>query len=102
MATTAERLGVVETKVENIHEKIDDLKLDIKGVNEGLNNTKNDLTPELEKMYGASCTQHAELAKEIGELKKMKDKWTWIIAGGVGVAGFFAGHLGIIQKFLGG
>ena len=98
MATTAERLGVVETKVENIHEKIDDLKHDIKGVNEGLNTTRTELTSELEKMYGASCSQHAELAKEIGELKKMKEKWNWIIAGVIGAGGFFAGHLDIIQK----
>ena len=30
MATTTERLGIVETKVQNLDEKIDDLKIDVK------------------------------------------------------------------------
>ena len=30
MATTTERLGIVETKVENLNEKLDGLKEDVK------------------------------------------------------------------------
>jgi hypothetical protein len=30
MATTAERIGVVEIKVQNLDEKLDDLKIDVK------------------------------------------------------------------------
>lgn len=92
MATTTERLGIVETKVENITEKIDELKADVKEMHDCLDQTRDLLKGDLEKMYGASCEQHAALAKEISELKKLKDKWTWMIAGGIAVGGWIAGH----------
>lgn len=92
MATTTERLGIVETKVENLNEKMDDLKVDVKDMHDCLDKTRDDLKGELQKMYGASCEQHAALAKDISDLKKMKDKWTWMVAGGLAVGGFVAGH----------
>jgi hypothetical protein len=97
MATTTERLGIVETKVENINEKIDVLKVDVKDMHDCLDRTREDLKGELQKMYGASCEQHAALAKDISELKKMKERWTWMIAGAIGAGGFIAGHA---DKFL--
>lgn len=100
MATTVERLGVVETKVENLNEKIDLLKDDVKEVQTRLDTKHDDLKMELEKMYNASCSQHAALAEEISSLKKLKDKWTWMIAGGIGVGGWIAGHSDKIFKFL--
>lgn len=92
MATTIERLGIVETKVENINEKIDELKVDVKDMHDCLDKTRDDLKGELEKMYSASCEQHAALAKDISELKKLKDKWTWMAAGGLAAGGWIAGH----------
>lgn len=92
MATTTERLGIVETKVENLNEKMDDLKADVKDMHDCLDKTRIDLKSELEKMYGASCEQHASLAKEITELKRLKDKWTWMVAGGLAVCGWIAGY----------
>ncbi|NBQ48709.1 MAG: hypothetical protein EBU33_09690, partial [Sphingobacteriia bacterium] len=74
MATTTERLGIVETKVENLNEKMDDLKVDVKDMHDCLDKTRDDLKGELQKMYGASCEQHAALAKDLSDLKKMKDK----------------------------
>ena len=92
MATTIERLGIVETKVENINEKIDDLKVDVKDMHDCLDKTRDDLKGELENMYSAYCEQHAALAKDISELKKLKDKWTWMAAGGLAAGGWIAGH----------
>jgi len=92
MATTVERIGIVETKVENLNEKLDELKVDVKDMHDCLDRTREDLKSELEKMYSASCDQHAALAKDISELKKLKEKWTYLIAGGIGAGGWFAGH----------
>ena len=92
MATTIERIGIVETKVENLNEKMDNLKVDVKDMHDCLDKTRYELKDELQKMYGASCEQHTTLAKDIANLKKMKDKWTWMIAGGLAVSGFVAGH----------
>lgn len=93
MATTAERLGIVETKVANLDDKISDIQGDIKSNHE-------DLKTELKTMYDASCSQHSELAGKIKELEGFKMKWSYMIAGGVAVAGIMLGHLDKIEKFL--
>jgi hypothetical protein len=100
MATTTERLGIVETKVENLNEKLDHLKVDVKDMHDCLDKTRDELKADLDKMYGASCDQHAALAKDLSELKKLKDKWTYMIAGGIGVGGWIAGHSDKILSLL--
>jgi hypothetical protein len=105
MATTAERLGVVETKVANLDEKIDEIKVDVNQMGAGINS-------RLDQMYEASCTQHAELAKsiksthseldaKISELQQFKQKWMYLILGGIAVLGFVSGHFETITKIFG-
>jgi predicted nucleic acid-binding Zn-ribbon protein len=92
MATTVERIGIVETKVENLNEKMDELKVDVKDMHDCLDKTREDLKSDLEKMYNASCEQHSSLAKELSELKNLKEKWTYMTAGGIAAAGWLSGH----------
>jgi flagellar capping protein FliD len=98
MATTAERLGIVETKVHTLDEKLDDLKIDVKDVHDCLDKTRDDLTEQLKTMYDASCTQHSALAKEINALKSQRDKWVWLSAGALAAFGWLSGHMEIITK----
>lgn len=100
MATTVERIGIVETKVENLSEKLDDLKTDVKDMHDCLDNTRDSLIKKLEEMYGASCEQHAELAKKISGLEKIRERTMWMVAGGVAVLGILSGHLDKIVAFL--
>lgn len=93
MATQAERISVVETKVEGLVEKVDDLKVSI-------NDTKLALTDKLDTMYAASCQQHAELAKKLSEVEKFKDKWLYVGMGGLAVLGWVTGHLDLLSKIL--
>ena len=93
MATQAERISVVETKVEGLVEKVDDLKVSI-------NDTKLALTEKLDTMYAASCQQHAELAKKLSEVEKFKDKWLYVGMGGLAVLGWVTGHLDLLSKIL--
>ena len=93
MATVAERISVLETKVENFDEKLDDIKLDV-------TNNHTDIKQQLEKMFTASCTQHAEMATKIKELEGFKMKWTYLILGGVAVLGWVSGHINEISAFL--
>ena len=97
MATTTERLGIVETKVENLNEKLDHLKVDVKDMHDCLDKTRDTIEEKLEVMYQASCTQHAEMAKKISAMEKFKDKWTYAAWGGLAVVGFLAGHIDKIQ-----
>lgn len=92
MPTTAERLGVVETKVENLNEKLDVIKGDVKDMHDCLDRTRDDLTQKLDTMYDASCSQHKALADEIGQLKKDKDRLVWLVGGGIAVLGWLSGH----------
>jgi flagellar capping protein FliD len=101
MAKIEERIGVVETKVENLNEKLDDLKVDVRDMHDCLDKTRNDLTGQLTEMYDASCSQHASLAKEISELKSQRDKWIWTSAGIIAAIGWVSGHTEMIAKIFG-
>jgi flagellar capping protein FliD len=92
MATTVERISVVETKVENLNEKIDNLKVDVKEMHDCLDKTRDDLTLKLDQMYNASCSQHAELSKELSSIKKDKDKVVWFVGGAIAILGWLSGH----------
>ena len=100
MATTAERIGVVETKVQNLDEKLDDLKVDVKEMHDCLDKTRNGLTDKLNEMYDASCSQHSSLAKEISALKSQRDKWVWSVAGGLVVLSWASAHADTLGKIL--
>lgn len=100
MATTVERLGIVETKVENLNGKLDELKLDVKDMHDCLDKTRDSLVEKLELMYGASCEQHAQLAEKIGDLEKVRQKVVWMVAGAVAFAGILSGHFEKILAFL--
>ena len=105
MATTVERLGVVETKVENLNEKLDDIKTDVKDMHDCLDKTRDGVLSKLDEMYCASCEQHSQLAKKISELEKIKTRYTtYAVMGMAFVAG--AGWIGnpnaaALLKFLG-
>ena len=73
MASAAERISVVETKVENLNEKLDDLKIDVKDMHDCLDNTREGLTTKLDQMYESSCSQHEALAREISNIKSLVD-----------------------------
>ena len=100
MATTIERLGVVETKVENLNEKLDDLKVDVKEMHDCLDKTRDGLTIKLDEIYNASTTQHSSLAKEISALKSQRDRWVWSVAGGLVVLSWASAHADTLGKIL--
>lgn len=100
MATTAERLGIVETKVVVLDEKIDELKTDVKQVHDCLDRTGDELKEQLKTMHQAACDQHDLLASKIGELENFKNKWMYMILGGAAVLGWVTGHIDKVYAFL--
>lgn len=98
MATAAERIAVLETKVENLDEKIDHLQVDISSNHQAILNT-------LKEMRDTSVAQHTDMANKIKELEGFKNKWArWAMMGLAFLAG--AGWIGnanlpAIIKFLG-
>jgi lipid II:glycine glycyltransferase (peptidoglycan interpeptide bridge formation enzyme) len=100
MATAAERLGIVETKVVNLDEKLDELKIDVKEMHDCLDNTRDLLAEKLKEMSDASDKQHAELAGKISAMEKLKDKWTYATMGGIVVVGWLSAHTDRILAIL--
>jgi len=93
MPSAVERISVVEIQVINLSEKIDDIKSDVKVNHE-------DIKLQLKTMYDASCSQHAELAKKLGEVEQFKNKWIYLATGGSVAVAFILSHLESIKTFL--
>jgi predicted RNase H-like nuclease (RuvC/YqgF family) len=123
LAELPERVGVVETKVEHLNEKMDDLKVDVKEMHDCLDQTRDTVVAQLhvmtdeyrtnaskyyehaDKLNAQQSAQHAELASKIDELEKLKSKG---MIYGMAVMAFlvgsgWAGHLNLaaITKFIG-
>jgi len=76
LAALPERVAVVEIKVEAINEKLSDIKTDVKDMHDCLDNTRDLLDKKLCEMAEASNSQHADLYEKIGNLEKIKNKYT--------------------------
>ena len=92
MASTIERLGIVETKVENLSEKLDDLKIDVRDMHDCLDQTRDVLAQQLKELAETSSLQHAEIGKKMSEMEKFKEKSTYMIAGGLVVVSWATAH----------
>jgi chromosome segregation ATPase len=123
LADLPERVSVLETKVENINEKLVDLKSDVKDMHNCLDNTRDLLADKLEKMqdeYRANSSkffEHADklhledqeahniLAGKVSELEKIKNKYTMYamvaLAFAAGTGWINAVNFPHILKFLG-
>jgi len=123
LATLPERVSVLETKVENINEKLIDLKDDVKEMHDCLDQTRDRVLAQLDIMTGEYRTnatkyyehanhlnelqtaQHDELAVKISELEKIKSKWTMYamvgLAFAAGTGWINAVNFPSILKFLG-
>ena len=105
MATVVERVGVLETKVQHVDEKIDDLKNDVKQVHDCLDRTGEELKEQLKVMHDDSCKQHDQLASKIEELERQKKKLMMYgmiaLAFAAGAGWFDKLNLPAIAKFVG-
>ena len=118
MATTVERLGIVETKVENLNEKLDDLKVDVKDMHDCLDQTRDTVLAQLgvmtdeyrsnaaryyehaDKLNDQQSAQHAELAGKISDLEKWKQKWVYMVAGAAIAFSWISSHSDLLLKIL--
>ena len=94
LAALPERVAVVEIKVNNIEEKLIDLKSDVKEMHDCLDQTRDLLSDKLkemqneyransgkyfehaDKLHAEDVETHSKLADRIGELEKVKNKYT--------------------------
>jgi uncharacterized coiled-coil DUF342 family protein len=118
MPSQVERLSIVETKVQHMDSKLDDLKIDVKEMHDCLDKTRDGLNERLDEMieeYRANRNkfyenakelhedeqrEHRELNKKIEDLQQFKQKWVYMTMGGVAVLGWVSGHLDKILGFV--
>ena len=100
LATVPERVSVLETKVDNIEEKLDDLKGDVKEMHDCLDLTRDGILAQLEKMHKDSCDQHTELAGKVKALEGFKLKWTYLVMGGIAVLSWVGGHATALSNLI--
>jgi chromosome segregation ATPase len=97
LAILPERVSVLETQVENINEKLVDLKADVKEMHDCLDQTRDLLADKLEKMqeeyrlnsdkyfdhadklHAEDVATHSKLAGRIDTLETLKNKWTMYV-----------------------
>jgi ferritin-like protein len=79
MATTNERVSVLETKVDDLRQTVKDNDAELKA--------------ELKKMYDASCSQHAKLSQDIEDLKSFRNSTMAKIATAAMILGPIIGYL---------
>jgi chromosome segregation ATPase len=123
LAALPERVSVLETKVENINEKLVDLKTDVKDMHDCLDNTRDTVLAQLDKMtqeyrtnadkyyehanklHAEDVETHNKLGARINELEKVKSKYTLYamvgLAFAAGTGWINAVNFPHILKFLG-
>ena len=97
LAILPERVSVLETKVENINEKLVELKFDVKEMHDCLDLTRDSVMAELnkmqaeyrenstkyfehaEKLHAADSVIHDKMDARLDELEKVKNKITMYI-----------------------
>ena len=110
LAALPERVSVLETQVDNINEKLVDLKADVKEMHDCLDQTRDLLSDKLEKMQdeyrvnNSKFFQHADklhaedqeshkaLDNKIKDLEQFKTKWIYLTAGALAALGWISGH----------
>lgn len=115
---TQERVSVLETKVEVIDEKIDDLKVDVKDMHDCLDRTRDTLYEKLDimlseyrdnrdkfyahadELHKIQTAQHHELADKISDLEQFRAKWSYLVLGGIAVIGWIAAYWETVVKIL--
>jgi uncharacterized coiled-coil protein SlyX len=123
LALLPERVSVLETQVENINEKLVDLKADVKEMHDCLDQTRDLLADKLEKMqeeyransgkyfehadklHAEDVITHEKMGSRISELEKVKNKYTMyamaVLAFAAGTGWLNSVSFPHILKFLG-
>ena len=123
LAILPERVAVVEIKVNNIEEKLIDLKGDVKEMHDCLDQTRDLLSDKLEsmqaeyrvnsskffehadKLHAEDVATHSKLGNRIDELEKVKNKYTTYamvaLAFAAGTGWLNSVHFPQLLKFLG-
>jgi uncharacterized coiled-coil protein SlyX len=93
MISQPERIVRLETQVEHITEKIDDLK-------DCLTDSHNKLIDQLDHVREENTREHNKVMAQLDDLKDFKNKWVWVGGAALTVLSLVFGHLESIIKII--
>lgn len=98
-APLTERVVALETKVDNICDKITELKSEVKEMHDCLDKTRDTVLEELKSMNEQSNQRNKRLAEKVDSLENFRNKWSYLIMGAVAALGWAAGHGAALSYF---
>jgi chromosome segregation ATPase len=83
---TETEIAVLQVQVQNIEEKVGEIKQDLKSVHECLDRNSEEMKQMIKELQEADTKAHASLVQKVSAL----EKWRWMMMG----AGIVIGSLG--------
>jgi uncharacterized coiled-coil DUF342 family protein len=80
---TVTDVAVLQREVNHLHDKVDELKGDVKDLHECLDRNMLDTRDFLEKFQAESNKQHGELSEKVSGIEKIK----WMLMGAAAILG---------------
>ena len=91
---TVTDVAVLQHEVSHLHEKVDELKVDVKDLHDCLDRNMSETKEFLEKFQEQQTKQHEELAEKVSSIEKIK----WMLMGAAAILG--ATGVEAVQMFL--
>jgi polyhydroxyalkanoate synthesis regulator phasin len=77
------KVAILRTEVDNLHEKVDELKIDVRDLHDCLDRNMHETREFLEKFQAESNKQHTELSEKVSGIEKIK----WMLMGAAAILG---------------
>jgi len=90
---TAERVAVLETKVDNLKESVDGLK-------DCLDDSHKTMMKQLDDYRAENAKDHAKVMAMLDDLMLFKNKWIWVGGAFLTMLSLVFGHLETIVKLI--
>jgi hypothetical protein len=87
-------VAILQVEVQNLHEKVDELKTDVKDLHDCLDRNMEETKGLLKEFQDISTKQHEELSDKVSSFEKIK----WMLMGAAAILG--ATGIEAIQMFL--
>jgi lipid II:glycine glycyltransferase (peptidoglycan interpeptide bridge formation enzyme) len=91
---TVTDVAVLQLEVSNLHEKVDELKIDVKDLHDCLDRNMAETREFLKEFQDSQTKQHEELSEKVSSIEKIK----WMIMGAAAILG--ATGIEAVQMFL--
>ena len=94
--TINSRVAVLETQVDSIDKKIDDLRADVKDMHDCLDKTRDLIVEQIQGLKREEHVAHKELTTRITTL----EQWRWYILGIAATVGYLVSHSDLVKNLI--